>query len=177
MVAAPARPSPIAAPIAPPARARPPPMNAPANFSSPAAEPWASSWLVRLMTLLVFYVTSVWLWGAQRTARGLVRGRFILFADCFTEVDDREQAEDQCLQRADEHVEQLPGRVRQPDHVRRHLADHHDHQATGEDVAPEPQRQRDRTPEELGHDLDRREECVRLGEVAEVVLGALAPEA
>src|SRR6185312_9583139 len=74
-----------------------------------------------------------------------------------TEVQNRQQREDERLDRADEQVEALPDRVRQPQDVRREQRDQRDQDAAGEDVAKQSERQRDRLGQLLD-DVDRREE-------------------
>src|SRR4051812_17456939 len=118
----PARPSPMAAPIAPPPRARPPPTIAPARA-----------------TACCMFCTAMCLspsrWRATSVAL-LVYGK--------AEIDDGEQGKDQRLDAADEHVEELPDGVRQPQHVRREQPDQRDHQATGKQVAEQSKRERER---------------------------------
>src|SRR4051794_6548688 len=67
----PARPSPIPAPIAPPARARPPPTNAPARVM-------ACSVFLTAMSLLEFHAdhSTPWLYSWVRTERGCSGHRF-----------------------------------------------------------------------------------------------------
>src|SRR5580658_6288326 len=103
MVWLPARPSPIAAPMAPPPRASPPPTSAPAMPIAPATVCPAivySSWLVLLRSLeycgsLLFLLLVL---------------LFVLFlvASGHVEVDDREQHEDVRLDQPDGEIEGLP---------------------------------------------------------------------
>src|ERR1700674_4654599 len=102
MVALPARPSPIAAPIAPPPRARPPAIRAPAM---------AIAWFIDFLLS-----GGCGLRCCRRFGLGcrsfLVRFLAVTFGafDCHAEVDDREQEEDERLQGAHEkHVKNLPG--------------------------------------------------------------------
>src|ERR1700688_1250449 len=103
MVWLPASPSPIAAPIAPPPRARPPPTSAPAMPIAPAPVCPAivySSWLVLLRSLeyggFLFLLHLVLL-----VALFLVARRHV-------EVDDRQQHEDVGLYQANGEVEGFP---------------------------------------------------------------------
>src|ERR1700679_98382 len=113
MVGLPPRPSPIAAPMAPPPRAIPPPTSAPAMPIAPATVCPAivySSWLVLLRRLehrgaLDFLLFLVLL--------------FVLFlvARRHIEVDDREQHEDVRLDQPDEEVEGLPEDLERSDRL------------------------------------------------------------
>src|ERR1700722_6317238 len=117
MVCDPARPSPTAAPMAPPPSARPPPVKAPASS-------------------MAFCVV------APATLSCLLSGALVgvLFGGEL-EVQQRQQGEDECLDDADEHVEQLP-------YHSQHRASHGeldrqgqqqgDHDAAGKEVAEEP---------------------------------------
>src|SRR3954471_17727260 len=134
----PARPSPIAAPMAPPPSAIPPPTMAPASVTAS----------LMFSTAIAFSLLGVsgLAWGGERARAGLVP----LLVHGEAEVDDRQQAEDQCLDHADEHVEQHPHDVRKPQDSRRQETDQRDHQATGEKVTEQSQRERQR----LGDLLD-----------------------
>src|SRR4051794_24079297 len=146
----PARPSPIAAPIAPPPSARPPPTIAPARA-----------------TACCMFCTAMCLspsrWRATSVAL-LVYGK--------AEIDDREQGKDQRLDAADEHVEKFPDRVRQPKHVRREQPDQRDHQATGEQVAEQSKRERKRL-RDLFDGTERDEPTGRARKPPHVTAGAL----
>src|SRR5580698_6068674 len=104
MVWLPARPSPIAAPMAPPPRANPPPTSAPAMPIAPATVCAAivySSWLVLLRSfeycgLFLFLLVLMLLFMRLFVARRHV------------EVDDGEQHEDIGLDQSDGEVEGLP---------------------------------------------------------------------
>src|SRR5579872_3970411 len=89
MVCEPARPSPIAAPMAPPPRARPPPTSAP-------AVPIADSNVCAMCGSPLLLVS-----------RSVVGGRG------HPEVHDREEREDQRLDRPDEQPEGLPDEPRE----------------------------------------------------------------
>src|SRR4051812_12311553 len=91
--ALPATPSPIPAPIAPPAIISPPPMRAPAAI-----------------------VGSIFLILLDNSGSDLVMVLFELHG--LAEVQDRQQRENECLDRADEQVERFPDRIRQPHDVR-----------------------------------------------------------
>src|SRR3954470_5955654 len=137
----PARPSPIAAPIAPPPSARPPPTIAPARATACCMFSTAMC-----LSLLV---------GGRATSVAL-----LVYGE--TEIDDGEQGKDQRLDAADEHVEELPDGVRQPKHVRREQPDQRDHQATGEQVAEQPQREREAL-RDLSEPADRDDPARRAG--------------
>src|SRR5690349_21266827 len=171
MTAEPARPSPIAAPMAPPPRASPPPTMASPSVMFPPSP--SAAWARTLISLLVSFVRKSWIGGRGRS----VVGSLVLAAHRLTEVDQGEQGEDQRLDHPDEHVEELPDRIGQPQDVGGHQRDDGHHDPAGEDVAEEPQGERGRTRKVLRDELDRGEERVRLGEVAEVGLGALRADA
>src|SRR5271155_375154 len=131
MVWLPARPSPIAAPMAPPPRASPPPTSAPAMPIAPAtvcAAIFYSSWLVLLRmfeycTLFLVLLLLVLL--------------FVLFlvARRHIEVDDRQKHEDVGLDQPDGEVEGLPYDLEGTEGSGRQGRHHDDDQATGEEVA------------------------------------------
>src|SRR6478672_12830067 len=169
------------APMAPPARARPPPTNAPAVWT-------AVSLTAIEMPLLVYAESSAQLVtsGAPDRLRsvrefgGFVRVGLVLLVLTVAgarhaEVQYGQQREDERLDTADEHVEQLPDQVRQPGGVERDQADQGEHDAAGEDVAEESQRQRDRLGELL-EDVQREQHREGLDEVLEVALHALLPD-
>src|SRR5271154_1809957 len=163
MVWLPARPSPIAAPMAPPPMANPPPTSAPAMPIAPATVCAAivySSWLVLLRSLeycglLLFLL--------------LVKLLFVLFvvAHRQPEVDDRQQHEDVGLDQADGEVEGLPQDLEGTDRLGGEGRHHDDHQTAGEEVAEETKRQRDRLGD-LFDEVDGRQRRVRLPVVLEV---------
>src|SRR6478672_3103918 len=170
------------APMAPPARARPPPTNAPAVWT-------AVSLTAIEMPLLVYAESSAQLVtsGAPDRLRsvrefgGFVRVGLVLLVLTVAgarhaEVQYGQQREDERLDTADEHVEQLPDQVRQPGGVERDQADQGEHDAAGEDVAEESQRQRDRLGELL-EDVQREQHREGLEEVPEVALHALLLDA
>src|ERR1039458_325122 len=135
MVWLPARPSPIAAPIAPPPRANPPPTSAPAMPIAPAtvcAAIFYSSWLVLLRRLEYCVVLQLML-------------LFVLFVMTHrqSEIDDREQHEDVGLDRSDREVEGLPDDFERTDRLGHQGRHDHDHQTAGEQVAEETECQRD----------------------------------
>src|SRR5262245_12957257 len=120
----PARPSPTPAPIAPPARARPPPTKAPAVLTADSMVSVAtvSPWLVAPCPAQGVYL---WCGRAGRSGRELwvcvpgdVGGRVVVGVRVLlvvaavsrghAEVQDRQQGEDEGLDRADRHVEELP---------------------------------------------------------------------
>src|ERR1700722_18986823 len=85
----PAKPSPTAAPMAPPPRARPPPTKAPASS-------------------MAFWVVAT---GMGELSYLMEQGRtssVLRLFDCKLVVEDREQGKDEGLDQPDEHVEQLP---------------------------------------------------------------------
>src|ERR1700722_5153632 len=139
MVWLPARPSPIAAPIAPPPRASPPPTSAPAMPIAPATVCPAivySSWLVLLRCLeysgvLDFLLLLVLLFVLFLVARGHV------------EVDDREQHEDVRLDQPDGEIEGLPDDLEGAEGFGGEGGQDEDDQDTGEEVAEESKCQRD----------------------------------
>src|SRR5277367_3791035 len=121
----PARPSPIAAPIAPPPRAKPPPTRAPAMLIAPSS-----------VCAAIFY--SSWL-GLLRSLENCLALLFLLHFDFFlvlllvahrhTEVDDREQHEDVGLDGADREVEGLPEDLKRAERDGCQRRDDDDHQA------------------------------------------------
>src|SRR6516165_7099303 len=98
MVWLPARPSPTAAPMAPPPRAKPPPTKAP-----------ASSMAFSVVAAILKVSPIVGLLEKWASVSVFFHGEL--------EVEDREQGEDERLDHADEHVEQLPNHRR--DHTGR----------------------------------------------------------
>src|SRR3954468_17749900 len=213
----PARPSPTPAPIAPPARAMPPPMKAPAVVMSvpDTAAICVSPWLGAGPPTLVLVLRS----GPSGRERGLllalgagpvvcvvdllvglglVRGLVptlalvvrlvvvVVLATGHAEVEDGQQREDERLDRADEHVEQLPDDVEEASEYAAdrdaadlpgdQRADESEHDGAGEDVAEEPQRQGDRL-DELLEDVERRQPGIGLDEVLEVAPEPLLPHA
>src|SRR3954452_11156253 len=136
MTAEPARPSPMAAPMAPPPRASPPPIMAKPSVTFPVMP--SAAWARTLISLLVSFVRASWVGGRG----GSVVGSLVLAAHRLSEVDQGEQGEDQRLDDTDEHVEELPDRVGQPQDVGGHQRDDGDHDPAREDVAEEPQGQR-----------------------------------
>src|SRR4051812_31442093 len=146
----PARPSPIAAPIAPPPSARPPPTIAPARATACCMFCTAMCW-------------SPSRWRATSVAL-LVYGK--------AEIGDGEQGKDQRLNAADEHVEKFPDRVRQPKHVRREQPDQRDHQPPGEQVAEQSQRERERL-RALFDGTERNEPTRRAREALHITAGTL----
>src|SRR5579871_1630286 len=154
MVCEPARPSPTAAPMAPPPSARPPPTSAPA---------------VRIAVSVELDIGVSLCWS-------------VFFGRRHADVHDREQREDQCLDRADEEgVERLPHEAPEPGGDRAHDGvahddrDHDDHERAGEQVPEESERERDRLGDLLD-DVDRRHERQRLREVPEVASEPSGPE-
>src|SRR5579875_553303 len=123
MVWLPARPSPMAAPMAPPPRASPPPVKAPASsiaFSKVAA--------IGLFVSL----------GVGSVA-ALLDGELV--------VEDGEQGEDERLDDADEHVEQLPRRREDEacyGELEGEADEKGDHDPAGEHVPEKPQSKRER---------------------------------
>src|SRR6202042_2580210 len=81
---------------------------------------------------------------------------FVFELHRLAEVQDRQQREDECLNRTDEQVEGLPDRIGRPQDVGRKQRDQADQDATRENVAKESERQRDRLGE-FFHQVDRRE--------------------
>src|SRR3954470_562114 len=133
----PARPSPMAAPMAPPPSAMPPPTMAPASVTA-----WFMFSTAIACSLLG---VSVLRGGTAAGKAGLVP----LLVHGEAEVHDRQQREDQRLDHTDEHVEQLPDDVRKAEDVRREEPDQRDHQAAGEEVTEQSQCQRERLGELL----------------------------
>src|ERR1700752_3446427 len=91
MVWLPARPSPTAAPIAPPPRASPPPAKAPANS------------MAFCVVAGIFLGFSYLDWTRRVTS-------VTLLLDGELEIQDRQQGKDERLDHPDEHVEDLPDR-------------------------------------------------------------------
>src|SRR3954451_19304550 len=175
----PARPSPTPAPIAPPARAIPPPMKAPAVVMAELSTATVTPWFRAACPAQRVYL---WCGRARRSGRrfwGGFAGRCLVaglgvIGDSLVvvvagaghaEVEDGQQGEDEGLQSSQEQgVEQLPDDVEddgeeapERDVGRRQLhqrADQGDHDAAGEDVAEESQGQRDRLQQVL-EDLQR----------------------
>src|SRR6266545_1988921 len=169
IVALPARPSPTAAPMAPPPRARPPPTNAPAS--------WIACSVVAI-SLLLFLSRSTAGWKEARRSRSGVSSSVpsLFLGRRRPEVQDRQQGEDERLDEPDEQVEQLPRDVRAPQDVRREERDQRDHDHAGEDVAEQPQGQGDRLGDLLDQ-VDREQPPVRLRQVAVVAPEALLADA
>src|SRR3954452_11370608 len=132
MTAEPARPSPMAAPMAPPPRASPPPIMAKPSVTFPVMP--SAAWARTLISLLVSFVRKSWVGGRG----GLVVSSLVLAAHRLGEVNQGERGEDQLLDDAYEHVEQLPDRVRRPQDVRGQQRDDGHHDPAREDVAEEP---------------------------------------
>src|SRR6516162_6654693 len=128
----PARPSPTAAPMAPPPRASPPPTSAPAIRIAPSVVP--------AMSLFLLCRDRVDTPGWAADLVGLVP------THAHAEVHDGEKGEDEGLDRSDEQlVERLPDGEADPGQVGRDQRDDDgDYQYTREDVAEEPEGQRDR---------------------------------
>src|ERR1700691_3413715 len=163
MVWLPARPSPIAAPMAPPPRASPPPTSAPAMPIAPATVCPAivySSWLVLLRRLEYCGVLDLLLFLVLLFVLFLVAGGHV-------EVDDREQHEDVRLDQPDGEIEGLPDDLEGSEGLGSEGGDHDDDQATREEVAEESKRQRDRL-RDLFDEVDRGQPSGRLGVVLEV---------
>src|SRR3954447_5168745 len=162
MVWAPARPSPTAAPMAPPPRARPPPTMAPAvliadtssgsaatvspRFGAPGAEPRVCCSVPRAGDRTVCSSRAL-------EARKTVPLVFLLLQR-EAEVQDREQGEDEGLDRPDDQVETLPQAVREPQQPGGDQPDDGEHHAAGEDVAEESQGEGERL-DDLADDLQR----------------------
>src|SRR5665213_28801 len=128
MVWLPARPSPIAAPMAPPPRASPPPTSAPAMPIAPATVCPAivySSWLVLLRRLEYCGLFLVLLFLVLFFVHFLVARRHV-------EVDDREQHEDVRLDQPNSEIERLPDDLERTDRFRRQGRHDDDYQTTGE---------------------------------------------
>src|ERR1039458_5411830 len=171
MVWLPARPSPIAAPIAPPPMAMPPPTRAPAMPIAPSIVCPAifySSWLVLLRSLeycglLLFLLVLVLVFVLLLVARRHV------------EVDDCEQHEDVGLDRSDSEVEGLPDDFKRTDRLGHQGRHDDDHQTAGEEVAEETERQGNGLGG-LFDEVHRRQGREGLGEVLEVTPeAAVAP--
>src|ERR1700722_758182 len=158
MVCEPARPSPTAAPMAPPPSARPPPIKAPATRTAPSMS------FVAMFPLLCRDSFSK-CWSVRRSPGSSV----LVLAHAHTEVHDRQEGEDEGLNGADEQlVERLPYGQADPREVGRNEGhDDRNHQDTREDVAEESEGQRDRL-RDLLNDVDRGEGGVGLGVVLEV---------
>src|ERR1700755_1259319 len=119
--ALPAMPSPIPAPIAPPAMINPPPMSAPIAICG------------FIPILLDNWRAVPPGFGASADTSVVVLVQFHRLA----EVQNRQQREDERLNRADEQIEALPDRVGRPHDPRREKSDQRDQDAAGEDVAEE----------------------------------------
>src|ERR1700722_10831530 len=133
MVWLPARPSPIAAPMAPPPMASPPPTSAPAMPIAPAtvcAAMFYSSWLVLLRTL-EDRALAVLLYLLLHLVLLFV---FLVVAHRQSEVDDGEQHEDVCLDQTDREVEGLPEDLEGTDRLGGQGRHHDDHETAGEEV-------------------------------------------
>src|SRR6478672_2077031 len=170
------------APMAPPARARPPPTNAPAVWT-------AVSLTAIEMPLLVYAESSAQLVtsGAPDRLRsvrefggvvgvGLVLLWLTVAGGRHAEVQHGQQREDEPLDAAHEHLQQLPDQARDPRRVERDQADHRQHDAAGEAVAEESQGQGDRLGQLL-EDVQREQHREGLDEVPEVALGTLLADA
>src|SRR6202789_3171753 len=160
MVWLPARPSPIAAPMAPPPSARPPRTSAPAMPIAPATVCPAivySSWLVLLRSLEYCGLLLVLLLLVLFFVLFLVTRRHV-------EVDDRQQHEDVRLDQPDEEVEGLPEDLERSNRLGGQRRDDDDHQTTREEVPEETQGQRDGL-RGLFDEVHRREGRERLGVV------------
>src|SRR6185437_12829760 len=171
MVWLPARPSPMAAPTAPPPSARPPPIMAPASWM---AWDWVSAIVVYLLwfPLADQLATVMSVHTGRLTSMNIGHGR--------VEVEDGEQGEDERLDGPDdEDVEELPDDAQdQVDDVAdgegaqlpgAEGGDQREHEGAGEQVAEEPERQGDglgdlldQVDEQVGRQEEDRE---RLGEV------------
>src|SRR5580704_7127241 len=163
MVWLPAKPSPIAAPMAPPPRASPPPTSAPAMPIAPATVCAAivySSWLVLLRSFEYCALLLVLLFLALFFLLFLVAGRHV-------EVDDREQHEDVRLDQSDGQIEGLPDDFEGTDGLGGQGRHDDDDQAAGEEVAEESKGERDRLGD-LFDEIDRGQPAGRLGEVLDV---------
>src|ERR1700682_6717398 len=101
MVALPARPSPMAAPMPPPPRASPPPIRAPAM---------AIAWFIDFLLSVGSGLHYCRWFGLRRNGLFVRLVSMLLGAlDGLAEIDDRKQEEDERLQGADEeHIEYLP---------------------------------------------------------------------
>src|SRR5665213_3654926 len=167
MVWLPARPSPIAAPIAPPPMAMPPPTSAPAMPIAPATVCAAivySSWLVLLRNLeycglLLFLLFLVLLFVPFLVARRHV------------EVNNGEQHEDVRLDQANSEVEWLPDDLEWSDGLGHQGRHDDDHQTAGKEVAEETQCQRDGLGG-LFDEVHRRQGRKRLAVVLQVAADA-----
>src|ERR1700722_1933506 len=148
MVWLPARPSPMAAPTAPPPISRPPPTMAPARliaWSSPGSDIGDAPF-----GLCYGEIWVIWRSAVDTTASWAVSS-LMRFAHGGVEVEDREQGEDEGLDGADGEVEELPhriedkggdvpdGDVRDRPHAERR--DEGEHEAARQQVAEESERQ------------------------------------
>src|SRR3954451_23924254 len=147
--ALPAMPSPIPAPIAPPPRASPPPMRPPA-----VATACVMSFAAMFVSLL------------RGREVGRVSRKLVLFGGGEAEVEDGQERVDEGLDRRDEAgVEDAPDEVAETverEQVEGQQPDHRQHDRAGEDVAEEPQRQRERV-DDLLQQQDERADADRLG--------------
>src|SRR6195952_1663072 len=178
MVWAPTRPSPMAAPMAPPASAMPPPMKAPPDFSPVMGSlPWARTDCTSDIDAPSELVRSR-VGGAGRPPGAVGDGEdlvALLAHGGGEELHDGEQREEQRLDGADEEVEELPRGVREPEAPPRDERDHRDHDRAREDVAEQSQRERDRLGD-LFDDVQRGERDIGLHEPLQRPC-ALLPEA
>src|SRR5580692_380512 len=167
MVCEPARPSPTAAPIAPPPSARPPPMRAPATRTAPSMFP------VAMFPLLCRDRVSKCSWSVRWPPGASV----LVLTHAHTEVHDGQEGEDERLNGADEQlVEGLPdGQADLREVGRNEGHDDRNHQHAREDVAEESEGQRDGLGD-LFNDVDRGEGGVGLGVVLEVAAEPTCPD-
>src|SRR3954468_16606183 len=156
--ALPAMPSPIPAPMAPPPRASPPPMRPPA-----------------VATACVMSFAAILRLSPSRTS--CVTSGSVLFGGCKSEVEDGQERVDERLDRGDQAgVEQSPEEVGEPverEQVERQQCDDGEHDAAGEDVAEESQRERQRVDDLLEDDdgpTDRRLHGEPVTDVARALL-------
>src|SRR3954447_23717375 len=128
-------PSPMPAPGAPPPRASPPPMRPPAV---------ATAWVMSFAAMFRL--------SPSRTDVGQ-KPELVLLGGGEAEVEDGQERVDEGLDRRDEaRVEDSPDEVAgavQREQVERQQTDHRQHDRAGEDVAEEPQRQRERVDDLL----------------------------
>src|ERR1039458_6012581 len=147
MVALPAKPSPMAAPMAPPPRASPPPMKAPAELIAMSCVE-AAAGILGFFLLVGRDCARCGPWASGRRPS-------VTSGDSRVEIEQGEQGEDERLDRADEQaVEQLPDDVHhwdRQDELRREVGDQDEHDASGEDVAEEPEGERQRLGDLLHH--------------------------
>src|SRR5215475_13931450 len=149
--------------MAPPPRARPPPMNAPASSIA-----WGVALAIFSSIPWLFLDHSVGLGGWYGVpVRSMPVGR-----GNRAEVEHGQQREDERLDRADEQVEELPHGGGGPQDVGREQRDQGNHDRAGEDVAEKTEGQRDR-PGDLFDQVDREQPPVRLRQVPVVTAEAL----